>query len=204
MACSVDTSTPDTEETICGTDCLTVDDLTTRDLEGSGVFDAIMEASRVRLDREFIKKRIQGPDYAKVYLGGMEAAMQQSVVFLLGKDKASNEAFLLQSQKKKIDAEISLLGKQEDKMDAEIALAEDQLLTQQKEREKTDKEIDLIVAKGLMPNSSDFFLDINTQHPAPVLRGELLPAVICGSLSIPLDTSFKFAMVSRFDPSLID
>jgi len=83
-----------------------IDDLTTGAINGSGVFDEIMSTIQVRLDREYSLNRIKGTDYSKVYLGSLEASMQQSIAFLLGKDKAYIEALLIEAQRDKVEAEI--------------------------------------------------------------------------------------------------
>jgi len=83
-----------------------IKDLTTGAINGDGVFDEIMSTIQIRLDREWDKDRIKGTDYSKVYLGAMEASMQQSIAFLLGKDKAYIESLLIDAQREKTEAEI--------------------------------------------------------------------------------------------------
>ena len=51
---------------------------------GSGSFDDLMEAVNIHLDAQFNIGRITGSDYATVYLGAMQAALQNSVAFTLG------------------------------------------------------------------------------------------------------------------------
>jgi hypothetical protein len=63
-------------------------DLTAATLEGSGTFDTIMRAINAHLKNEFDKSRITGAEYAKVYLGSMEAALGNSVQFLLQRDQS--------------------------------------------------------------------------------------------------------------------
>ena len=103
---------------------IVTDDLTTSDLPGTGVFDELMVANQVRLDREWEKNRIRGADYAKVYLGTMEATLAQSVVYLLGRQKADKEAELIEEQTKKVTAEIELIHAQVIKTHAETSLIE--------------------------------------------------------------------------------
>lgn len=99
---------------------INIEDLTTKDLMGTGVFDNIMEASQVRLDREFAKNRLKGPEYAKVYLGSFEASLMNSIQFLLTRQEADKKAELLVAQTKKTDKE-SLL------MDEQILIAKEEL-----------------------------------------------------------------------------
>lgn len=75
---------------------MTVGDLTTGIVGGTGVFDEIMKAVTAHLHAQFEKNRITGADYAKVYLGSVQAAMQQGIAFLMGKDKAYLENLALQ------------------------------------------------------------------------------------------------------------
>ncbi len=77
---------------------ITNKDLTTVNLEGSGIFDELMKTVQLRLDSEYAKNRIKGADYSKVYLGAMSATMQQSLAFLMGKQAADKQAELLAAQ----------------------------------------------------------------------------------------------------------
>jgi len=79
------------------------------------------------IQEEYVKNRIRGPEYSQVYLGGMQSAMQQAIIFLLGRQKADKEAELIASKiitegkvRDKIDAEIALINKQIEKMEFEI------------------------------------------------------------------------------------
>jgi hypothetical protein len=67
---------------------LTMPELTTRTIGGSGSFDALMEGFSVHLKGEFEKSRITGAEYTKAYISLTESAMQTGLAFLLGKDQA--------------------------------------------------------------------------------------------------------------------
>lgn len=67
---------------------ITIPDLTTKEVNGSGVFDALMKTFSVHLKEEYEKGRIAGADYTKAYTALTESAMSQAVAFLLGKDQA--------------------------------------------------------------------------------------------------------------------
>jgi hypothetical protein len=69
-------------------DPITVAELTTGTVGGTGVFDAVMAAMNAQMGTQFEKGRITGGDYAKVYLGAIQSAMQFGVQFLLSKDQA--------------------------------------------------------------------------------------------------------------------
>jgi len=127
---------------------ITTDDLTTISLEGDGVFDAIMETNRVRLEREYDSGRIIATDYSKVYLGAMEASMSQAVSFLLGRQMASAQADLTIKQGELLDAEIInegkkglLIDQQILKLQADIELTEKQVIKMDSEIELLDKQV---------------------------------------------------------------
>ena len=62
---------------------------------GDGVFDDLMETVNAHLDAQFKLGRITGTDYATVYLGAMQSALQQAVTFTLGMEKTNAEVSLL-------------------------------------------------------------------------------------------------------------
>lgn len=74
---------------------LTLDELTTGAIDGTGVFDVVMRAVSAHLQEQAQKNRITGADYARTYLGALESTLAQSVNFLLGRDRATWEAISL-------------------------------------------------------------------------------------------------------------
>ena len=98
---------------------LTLADWTTQAVDGAGVFDGLMKAITAHLETQFTKNRIIGADYAKVYLGSVQSALQFSLQFLLGRDRAVLEnaqlaeaVRLSQAQTVKAQAEIQLVRAQ--------------------------------------------------------------------------------------------
>lgn len=98
---------------------ITLAELTTTTLNGTGVFYVLMRANKAHLDDEFTKGRIKGPEYATVYLGSLDTVMNAALQFLLQKDKTSLEAQLLEQQVLKsqqevlqIQAQVALLTQQ--------------------------------------------------------------------------------------------
>lgn len=94
---------------------LTLEDLTTKTVGGTGVFDGLMAAVSAHLAVQAEKQRITGSDYAKVYLGAIQAVMQFGVQFLLGKDRARLENLqvletikLTQAQRVRAQADVQL------------------------------------------------------------------------------------------------
>lgn len=77
---------------------LTNDSLTTREVGGSGTFDALMESAAKHLKQEFKEGRITGGEYTKAYIATLESCMGNAVQFLLGRDQAYWAAALAQIQ----------------------------------------------------------------------------------------------------------
>lgn len=77
---------------------LTNEDLTTREPNGSGTFDALMESAKLHIREEFEKNRITGSDFTKAYIALTEAALGNAVQYLLGKDQSYWQAVTAQYQ----------------------------------------------------------------------------------------------------------
>lgn len=67
---------------------LTTADLTTKLVDGTGVFDTLMTSFGAHLKAEFDANRIAGVEYTKAYIAMVQSAMAGSIQFLLGKDTA--------------------------------------------------------------------------------------------------------------------
>lgn len=128
-----------------------VSDLTALGTDGTGVFDQLMEAVNKLLTEQYERGRIRGTDYANVYLGSMQWAMQQAVTFLLNRQKAELEPDLIQAQ-------IDQLNKTLDKLDAEIALLWQKKITEQWETEDRGNPVD--------PRDAE-----ETQYPTTTAKG---------------------------------
>lgn len=94
---------------------LTVDQLTVKTVDGTGVFDVLMTALNTHINLQAEKGRLVGADYAKVYLGMVQGAMSTGMQFLLSKDQATLQAMqakeavlLTQAQRIKAQADIQI------------------------------------------------------------------------------------------------
>lgn len=81
--------------------------LTDVNLEGEGVFDKMMAAADLHIQREFKGQRIVGADYAKVYTAIITTMMGNAVQFSLGAQTAHWQAVTAQMQAR--EAEISVV-----------------------------------------------------------------------------------------------
>jgi hypothetical protein len=98
---------------------ITVTDLTTGVVDGTGVFDGLMKATNAHIQVEYQKNRIKGSEYATVYLGAMQSVMSQSLQLLLNQQKVNLEAELLAEQ-------VQSAVKQRLQVEAQTALVEQQ------------------------------------------------------------------------------
>lgn len=77
---------------------ISLDELTTPELEGNAVFDRMMHAFKLHLKEELETGRITGAAYATVYTQLMGQAMQYAVEFELNRYKSQWEGILAQIQ----------------------------------------------------------------------------------------------------------
>ena len=56
------------------------------DWEGTGIFDVLMHAVNKNVTTQYAKSRINSNDFANVYLGSIQAVLQQSIEYSLRKD----------------------------------------------------------------------------------------------------------------------
>ena len=77
---------------------ITIEELTSRQPRGTGVFDAIMESIANHLKEEYKANRITGAEYTKAYVAMAQASLSNAVQFLLNKDKAKWDALAAQMQ----------------------------------------------------------------------------------------------------------
>jgi len=113
---------------------------------GTGAFDDLMEAVNIHLEAQFNLGRITGSDYATVYLGAMQSALQQSVAFVMGLEKTNADVILTTKQGLKVDADKLLvdaqellIDAQELKTDAETSLINQKEITEFGQTQKTSK-----------------------------------------------------------------
>ena len=72
----------------------------------TGMFEGLMDAVQVRLDKAYTGKRITGPDYAKVFIELTTGVMNQATQFALSKQTSANQAALVDVQRIKVEQDI--------------------------------------------------------------------------------------------------
>lgn len=102
-------------------------DLTTKVVNGTGIFDELMTAATAHLDDQFHKNRITGPQYSEVYLGQFGAVLQQAVLFLIERDKTYLANQLVQLQIELANKDLLLKDKELAQADKQLELLDKQL-----------------------------------------------------------------------------
>lgn len=102
--------------------------LTQASIDGTGVFDALMRATKVHLEQEFNKNRIKGPEFATVYLGALQSTMQTALAFMAQAKKQELEAMLLEKQVALADVQLQQGQAQLLQIQAQTAQIEKQTL----------------------------------------------------------------------------
>lgn len=115
-------------------DPLNITDLTLKTLNGTGVLDQMLATMRVHLGEQFEKERIQGTEYAEVYLGAFQSTLAAAIQFLLARRKLGLDLKLQEAQ-------ISLTNAQEDQIRAEMQKIPYEIQALQKQLELADKQI---------------------------------------------------------------
>ena len=114
---------------------ITNEDLTTKVVDGTGIFDELMTAANAHLSAQWDNERITGTQYAEVYLGQLTAVLQQAVTFLIERDKTYLNNLLVQAQIDLANKQIELADKELKKADKEIELLDKQIQLQELNKE---------------------------------------------------------------------
>jgi hypothetical protein len=105
-------------------DEISIDELTVVELDGTGVFDKLMSAVDLHIQREFKGNRITGDQYAKVYIEVMSGVLGNAVQFILAKDQAYWASITAQMQARiaEIEATKALIELEEAKVTTQKAI----------------------------------------------------------------------------------
>ena len=142
--------------TLAQLDQLNIEELTQATKDGTGVFDVLMKATSVHIQGEYAFERIRGPEYAQVYLGGLQATLSAAIQYLnesklLG-IKISNEekqGLLIAAQTKLAEAQAAQITAETAlKMPAEIENIKASTALSDVNKDKVREELTLIPLQG--------------------------------------------------------
>lgn len=126
---------------------ITNEDLTTKVVNGTGIFDELMTAANAHLDSQFKNERITGTQYAEVYLGQLQAVLANAVQFLIERDKTYLNNLLINAQIELANKQAELAEKQLEQADKQLELLEKQIELQQAQADLARQKIKTEVAQ---------------------------------------------------------
>ena len=83
---------------------------TNNDWTGTGVFDVLMSAVNKNIESQYMKNRITGSDYATVYLGSIQAVLQQSIEYTLREKLVTEQISSVYTDRVYKDKQTAMLG----------------------------------------------------------------------------------------------
>lgn len=128
------------------TTTITLANITSGAVDGNGVFDVLLRALKAHIHQEYTAGRINGPDYATVYLGAVQGTLEQAMSLSLSMEKVNRELALMDIQIANATKQGLVLDKQAAQLDAEIAYLNEQRLTEVK-RNQTNGLLDQEIAR---------------------------------------------------------
>lgn len=126
---------------------ITNEDLTTKVVNGTGIFDELMTAANAHLDSQFKNERITGTQYAEVYLGQLQAVLANAVQFLIERDKTYLNNLLINAQIELANKQAELAEKQIEQADKQLELLEKQIEFQQAQSDLARQKIKTEIAQ---------------------------------------------------------
>ncbi len=126
---------------------ITNEDLTTKVVNGTGIFDELMTAANAHLDSQFKNERITGTQYAEVYLGQLQAVLANAVQFLIERDKTYLNNLLVNAQINLAEKQIELAEKQLEQADKQLELLEKQIELQEAQADLARQKIKTEIAQ---------------------------------------------------------
>lgn len=121
-------------------DAVNFDVITDGCVDGEGIFDQMMRSIKAHLLEEYTSQRIRGAEYTQVYLGAMQAAMQQSLQWELSAQNSANQAEQIEAQTSQINKQTELTEEQIALTSAQTELVKEQENTQIEQTQLVDQQ----------------------------------------------------------------
>jgi len=147
---------------------LTLEQITTGTIEGTGSFDKIMQVLKLHMAEEHETGRITGSDYAKVYVGGLQYALSEAIRFETTKDSIDADIAMKAKQLEILQAQLEMLNQQKltEVQNTAIKTYENTVL-QPDQHSIALKQIDKSVKEALMLTSQNAMIIAQTSEIAP-------------------------------------
>jgi len=176
-----------------------IQDITSEEFEGTGVFDALMRSAKAHLEREYTENRIRGNDYATVYTSMLGSVLQASIQYSLEKplreervqaelDNMAKQGSLIDAQASKLAVDEALVAQQDLNLVAESANIPKQgsLIDAQKAKVDADK--------GLVAQQDTNLISENTNIGK---QGTLLDAQVTKTNSEQANVAAGLAAINK-------
>lgn len=125
-----------------------INDLTEVKLDGTGVWDKLLQNMNLLLDKQFDYNRITGPSYAQVYSSTYESTLNAAITLLLSKEKLALEITGLQLDNQLKTQQIAQAVAQTENIEADTALKNYQYqYLYPAQLEQANKQLDLLDAQ---------------------------------------------------------
>lgn len=135
----------------------------TPNVNDSGYFVELMTSIKAHIAEEHSSGRITGTDYATVYLGSLQFALQEATKFALSLEMQNQQAELTEAQQRLTEAKIISEGKQQAVIDNQAALYEAQALAFKYRHKKDLAKLHLDAWTIISTGSDVYATDANTQ-----------------------------------------
>lgn len=135
---------------------ITIRDITTGSINGTGDFDVLMQSAKEHLQLEYTSGRITGDKYAEAYIAMMNQVMAQAIAFHLGAVQAEAQIGLTEEQKQliiaqtaQVKAETLNVPKQGAILDKEVEVKTKQIEQATAQISLTTKQVEQVTAEIL-------------------------------------------------------
>lgn len=156
--------------------------------DGTGVFDVLMGAVERHIQEQFDAGRIEGADFATVYLGSLKEVLQNSIQFVMTEQKSGLEADVLTQQIIQEGEKTDLIIAQTAKVYEEIAASQADTtrknLLNNKQVAKVQADTDLVIEKEVTESK-------NSITPTAGILGAKHELITAQTLGFKNDTKQK-------------
>lgn len=156
--------------------------------EGTGVFDVLIQSVERRIDAQYDAGRISGADFANVYLGSIQAVLQNSIAFVMQEQEAGLKADILNVQvaqeQEKTDLIIAQTAEAYENITASQADTVRKNLLNNKNVAKVQADTDLVIEKEVTESK-------NSVTPTAGILGAKHDLITAQTLGFKNDTKQK-------------
>lgn len=138
---------------------ITVDDITTGTLDGTGVYDKLMQVNKLHLQQEYSAQRITGDKYAEAYIAMMQSAMATAASFAIQSITANNQRELTMEEKARIVAQTEMIKAETLNVPKQGILLDKQTLQVEAQTSLVGKQEAQVVAETLNVPKQGLLLD---------------------------------------------